>query len=608
MPQCRIIHGDGACVTHRAARGQNFDKLSSVMLEGRDEAALLLKTTGLLDGPPEQDFDHWTRLSSRLLGKPVVLVTLVDDRRQFFKSAVGLAEPWATRRETPLSHSFCKHVVASGKPLVVADARQSPLLRDNPAITDLGVIAYAGVPLEAQGRPIGAFCAIDTAPHAWSDEEVSLLRDMGDAVQAQISLRLAKAALEQREQLIDRVLELMPTGVVVRDLEGHVMRSNPALASLLGRSEEEIQTLDFWAITHPDDLAGDAESRQELLRGEHASVTRSKRFRHADGHFIWVHLVASVLRDHNDALVGTIAVIEDVTKERQAQEDLRSAKSLIEATFGNIRDGVLVLDAQWTVLLANRAYANLFGFDERTLPGSTRAQFLAHVSQQMADPARFIERIEKPSPVDFGGSDEFVLAPPRRSTLRRSITSIVLPTGPGHLVVWQDITAEKELMAERERQALTDALTGIANRRAAETVLRSELARADRAQTDVSVALFDIDHFKGVNDRYGHAAGDEVLRRVATCLDGAKRLTDTVARWGGEEFIAILPVCLEGALAFCERVRRMVEGLACPGVDKVTISAGVAEAADRESGDHLLERADRCLYAAKAGGRNRVES
>jgi diguanylate cyclase (GGDEF)-like protein/PAS domain S-box-containing protein len=568
----------------------------------------LLKTTGLLDGPPERDFDHWTRLSSRLLGKPIVLVSLVDDQRQFFKSAFGLAEPWATRREKPLSHSFCKHVVASGKPLVVADARESPLLRDNPAITDLGVIAYAGVPLEAEGRPVGAFCAIDTVPHVWTDEEVSLLRDMGDAVQAQISLRLANAALEQREQLLDRVLQLMPTGVVLRDVEGRVMRTNPAMARLLGRSEDELQTLDFWTITHPDDLAGDAASRQELLRGEHASVTRSKRYRHADGHFIWVHLVASALRDHDDALLGTIAVLEDVTKERQAQEDLESAKALIEATFGSIRDGVVVLDARWNVLLANRAYADLFGFDQGTLPGSTRAHFLQHVSPQMADPARFIERIETPSPVDFGGSDEFVLAPPRKTTLRRSITPLELPTGPGHLVIWQDITAEKELMAERERQALTDALTGIANRRAAETVLRGELARADRAQTHVSIALFDIDHFKQINDRHGHAAGDEVLRRVAACLDGAKRLTDTVARWGGEEFIAILPVRLEGAVVYCERLRRMVEGLTCPGVGKVTISAGVAEALDQESGNDLLERADRCLYAAKAGGRNRVQS
>src|SRR5262245_20878149 len=120
-----------------------------------------LKSTGLLDSAPEPGYDALVDLISELLSTPIALVSLVADSRQFFKAAVGLAEPWASRRETPLSHSFCKHVVASGAPLVVSDARESALLRDNPAISELGVIAYAGVPLHVNGEPVGAFCAID---------------------------------------------------------------------------------------------------------------------------------------------------------------------------------------------------------------------------------------------------------------------------------------------------------------------------------------------------------------------------------------------------------------------------------------------------------------
>jgi diguanylate cyclase (GGDEF)-like protein len=109
-------------------------------------------------------------------------------------------------------------------------------------------------------------------------------------------------------------------------------------------------------------------------------------------------------------------------------------------------------------------------------------------------------------------------------------------------------------------------------------------------------------------EQYGHATGDEVLKRVAATIDRAKRLTDTVARWGGEEFVAVLPVALEGAVAFCERVRKEICELVCPGVGRVTISAGAAQLREKESTESWLSRADQRLYAAKSGGRNRVES
>src|SRR5687767_12153776 len=97
---------------------------------GSSEAARLeaLRQTGLLDSSPEPSFDRLTRLSSKFLNAPVALVSLVDAHRQFFKSSLGLPEPWASRRETPLSHSFCQHVVTSREPLVIEDARVHPLV------------------------------------------------------------------------------------------------------------------------------------------------------------------------------------------------------------------------------------------------------------------------------------------------------------------------------------------------------------------------------------------------------------------------------------------------------------------------------------------------
>lgn len=171
----------------------------------------VLDRLDLLDSPPEPAYDRLTKLAARLLDVPVALMTLLDRDRQFFKSQVGLAEPWASARETPLSHSFCQYVVSEQMPLVVTDARNDPLLASNLAIPDLGVIAYAGVPLRSpEGVVIGSFCAIDTQPHAWTAEELALLDEINQAVMTEIALRDKILALQeveaQRLELQDELL------------------------------------------------------------------------------------------------------------------------------------------------------------------------------------------------------------------------------------------------------------------------------------------------------------------------------------------------------------------------------------------------------------------
>jgi GAF domain-containing protein len=149
-----------------------------------------LRRTALLDTPPEEPFDRLTRLATRLCKTPVGLVSLVDRDRQFFKSAVGLPEPWMSRRETPLSYSFCKHAVAwATEPLVVRDARKESMFRDNPAVRELGIVAYAGVPLMHGGQALGTLCVIDTEPRAWSYDEIETLKDLAACVMREIELR-----------------------------------------------------------------------------------------------------------------------------------------------------------------------------------------------------------------------------------------------------------------------------------------------------------------------------------------------------------------------------------------------------------------------------------
>ncbi len=148
----------------------------------------------------------------------------------------------------------------------------------------------------------------------------------------------------------------------------------------------------------------------------------------------------------------------------------------------------------------------------------------------------------------------------------------------------------------------TDALTGVSNRRAMDDTLQSLVAMKNRYQLSFSLAIFDIDHFKSINDQQGHLAGDQMLQQVARLIDETARETDIVTRFGGEEFVVLMPQTeLGGATIFSERVRQLIERKL-----GVTVSAGAAEANEGELADEVLQRADAALYHAKTAGRNRV--
>lgn len=163
---------------------------------------------------------------------------------------------------------------------------------------------------------------------------------------------------------------------------------------------------------------------------------------------------------------------------------------------------------------------------------------------------------------------------------------------------------ENELVA----LSLGDQLTGIGNRRLLEQALKVEIARANRTGDRLSALMADLDHFKRVNDNYGHAAGDHVLQSFGAVLRQLTRPSDVVARFGGEEFVVLMPhTGLSYALLAAERIRSAIGAKVIdPLAEPITASFGVVEWAKEEGGDALLQRADQALYAAKAAGRNRV--
>jgi diguanylate cyclase (GGDEF)-like protein len=188
-----------------------------------------------------------------------------------------------------------------------------------------------------------------------------------------------------------------------------------------------------------------------------------------------------------------------------------------------------------------------------------------------------------------------------------STIPVTIGDGQGQLVSLVDVSKLKAVQRELQLASVTDSLTGLYNRRLLFQRLAEEVERARRFAYGFSVVMLDIDHFKAVNDAFGHRVGDKVLVRVAAQLRAVLRDVDTAGRYGGEEFLVILPYADAGeALEVAERVRARLAALTWPQLGlRITVSGGVAEYAGLDL-DALVEAADRKLYEAKAAGRDRV--
>ncbi len=198
----------GACAigSEPAATWDQAAWMATVKARVEDPVRLAaIRRTGLLDSPPEEAFDRFTRLAARMALAPIAIVSLIDERRQFFKSTVGLPEPFFPARGTPLSHSFCQHVVALREPLVVEDARKCRMVCDNPMIEE-GVIAYLGVPLALpEGEVIGSLCVIDLKPRAWAAADLTTLKELAAMAATEIRLR---EDIRERQQAEARLIDL----------------------------------------------------------------------------------------------------------------------------------------------------------------------------------------------------------------------------------------------------------------------------------------------------------------------------------------------------------------------------------------------------------------
>jgi len=345
-----------------------------------------LHAAALLDQSAVRALDRLTRLAARLLGTPAAVVSLVEPHRQYFASATGLPEPWAQWRETPLSHSFCQHVVASGEPLIVNDAPRHPLVCDNLAITELGVVAYLGVPLrDRDGHVLGSFCVIDTTARTWTPGDLETLLDLSQLATAEIELRAVRTALDTATQSHDALLTVTTELVCEADANGRITHVNQAWCTAFGYSLAEARGLYVPDLVAPEDRGRFLAVVEQLRAGAAIQALEVSAVRR-DGQRVICrgNAVGTVVPDANSSsgsrFVGSHAVYRDVSAERRNDAARARLVSALESTS----EFVGIASADGRIEYLNRAGRTLLGLTDDVDLTSLRADHF-HTPATMAE-------------------------------------------------------------------------------------------------------------------------------------------------------------------------------------------------------------------------------
>lgn len=299
--------------------------------------------------------------------------------------------------------------------------------------------------------------------------------------------------------------------------------------------------------------------------------------------------------------------LEELVRERTA--DLEEREEVLQSISMAAQDAVIMIDSEGNVTHWNPAAEKMFGYSADETRGKNLHSLIA--------PSRYLDAHHAAFPAFIDSGKGSLIGKVTELDARRrngaefpieiSLSSVKL-RGKWHAVaIARDITVRRMADEQLKQLASTDALTGAYNRRRFNEALQTEIARAKRYASPLTLILFDIDHFKQVNDTFGHLVGDQVLLKLALLVSGNIRDTDIFARWGGEEFVILATNCdINGIQIFAEKLRKLIEVYPFYKVGNVTCSFGVAEYRAGDEAESFIKRADMGLYSAKGAGRNRV--
>jgi len=558
-----------------------------------------LHATGLLDTEPEAAFDRLTRLAQELTGAELTFLSLVDADRQFLKSAQGTDE-----RETPLSHSFCRHVVEREAPLVVEDARTHPLVRDNPAVAEFGVGAYAGVPLrDADGRLLGALCALGLEPRSWSETDLRVLAELSTTATVELELRSTTAKVRRSYERMTAVLDTALDAIVSMDARGVLTEFNPAAERLFGHRREDVVGRPLHdLIVPPEHRHGHAEALARHVETGRATMLDRRlevEAMHADGSRVPVELIVTRADAGDDGPCFT-GFLRDLSERRA----LAAAEARMAATVDAAPMILFGVDAEGVLTLSEGSGLAALGLRPGEVVGRRVDEVYPADSPLVANVRRALAGETFRALVEAGG----LAFDTRYSPLRT-------PAGEldGMVGVSLDVTEQTRAQRRLEHLAFHDELTGCKNRAGLTEAVGARLEALAAAGRGAALLYVDLDDFKTVNDSLGHLAGDRVLVEAAARLDAVTRAEDVLCRQGGDEFLVFLESDgPDGEACARAAAHRVLSAFDTPfAVDGLEFQVGASVGVSLyprhgDDFDELLRRADVALYLAKRAGRGGI--
>lgn len=397
-------------------------------------------------------------------------------------------------------------------------------------------------------------------------------------------------------------------GMFLADPSGRFLEVNEAAARMLGRTAEELRTMSAADLTSPDDSRPALAQLAEVSRGIRDSFTDRRRWLRPDGSLTVVDVTVSGVRGPDGSVAMLLAQAVDVTGFVAARVEAEAAEATLRGVIDSLLDPWVLLDAvrapdgtivDFAYRDANEAACAANGLSRDELLGTTLLSLLpGHRETGLF--AQYAEVVETGEPLEL---DDAPYGSELSDGRIRYFDNRAVKVGDGISFTWRDVSERVEHRQRLARQALTDPLTGLANRQRLLDALEQSCARVHESGGSGALLYCDLDGLKAINDTLGHEAGDIVLRAVGDRLRGAVRTADVVARFGGDEFVVLAEGVVgdEAAMALAVKVADAVmRPLMVFGEELLPrISVGVALCTGGSSPQDLLRAADEALYRNK---------
>ncbi len=420
-------------------------------------------------------------------------------------------------------------------------------------------------------------------------------------------MRNARHQLEQATTRLREAQLIARIGSWSRDFDsGETFWSDEA-RRVLGLEGRQTQYKHYERLIHPDDV----EKVTEVVAAAYChggEYLCDHRVICPDNSEKYIRLAGRVYVGDDMTPVRETGTVQDITHQHQAETAIQQSEQRLRTILDATPYPILIVENSdlLSVLYANRSTFELFDLDSHCHYEDI------HLQQFWSEPAELTRFVTEAATMGVSGRQVLMRNVAGRHYWGELSGRLMDFSGVEALfVTLTDVTERRRMLADLERLATTDALTGVLNRRSFLETMQRELRRSIRYRQPFSQLMLDIDHFKRVNDHYGHAFGDEVLRRFCETVESCLREEDQLGRIGGEEFgVILVSSAQEGGYVVAERIRRRwqdevfeIQGARC----NFTVSIGVAQLqSDDESVEDIMERADRGLYGAKRAGRNCV--